>query len=70
MVYRNGDRKALSALERMRTGFYGDEDFIICGENTVYDCPVCSAKTPRVFYINYDDECVGCSECVAESETP
>ncbi|MCD8391203.1 MAG: hypothetical protein LUD03_05145, partial [Firmicutes bacterium] len=70
MIYNKNGYDAVEAMERMRTGFFGEEDFCACEDSYAYRCPVCAANAPRVFYINDDDECVGCSECVTLSETP
>ena len=66
MIYRNDDRGALRAMELARTGYYGDYE---SGGNT-FACPCCGAAEPDVFYVNDEEECVGCSECVYASDRP
>lgn len=60
MKYRNDDPKAIIAMELERTGNYGE----FYGENDGQNCPVCGAFEPEHFYMNDDEECVGCYECV------
>ena len=60
MIYSNGDPMAIRAMEEARTGNYGydyDDDYEA-------RCPVCDAVEPWHYYVNDDDECVGCSECI------
>lgn len=60
MRYRNDDPQAVIAMELERTGYYGD-----CGyEENMDECPVCGAIAPEHFYMNDDEECVGCYECL------
>ena len=51
-------------MEIARTDNYGEYD--------AYDgeavCPVCGAFEPEHYYINDDEECIGCSECVRKSD--
>lgn len=60
MKYQNDDPQAVIAMELERTGYYGDfyehDDSVIC--------PVCGAVDPEHFYMNDDEECVGCYECL------
>ena len=63
MVYSNDDPMALLAMERGRTGNYGD--YYEVGEQK---CPICSAIDPDYFYLNEDEECIGCSECVYRAD--
>lgn len=65
MIYRNDSRDAVRAMELARTGYYGDYD-----EGQSFSCPCCGAVEPDVFYVNDDEECVGCSECVYASDRP
>ncbi len=60
MRYRNDDPEAVIAMELERTGYYGD----CFGEENTDICPVCGAYAPEHFYMNDDEECVGCYECV------
>lgn len=60
MIYSNSDPMAIMAMEEARTGNYGyDYD-----DDDEYTCPECGVIEPEYFYINDDDECVGCSECI------
>ena len=54
----------MMAMEIARTDNYGDYDSYD-GETV---CPVCGAFEPEHYYINDDEECVGCSECVRKSD--
>lgn len=60
----NDDPMAILAMEIARTDNYGEYDSYDGG--TV--CPVCGAFEPEHYYINDDEECVGCSECVRKSD--
>lgn len=60
MIYSNDSQAAVLALERARTGNYGiDEDDI---SNDV--CPICGEYSPKYFYFDLNDECVGCDMCI------
>ena len=61
MVYSNSDPRAISVMEQARTGNYGEDYY---DDTPTQYCPICEACEPEYFYINDDDECVGCSECV------
>lgn len=64
MVYSNDDPRALYAMERARTGNYGaDYD-----DGVEYVCPVCGALEPEHYYLDDDEECIGCSECVHKTD--
>lgn len=60
MRYRNDDPRAVIAMELERTGRYGD----CFGEENTDTCPVCGAISPEHFFMNDDEECVGCYECL------
>ena len=64
MIYSNDDPMAILAMEIARTDNYGEYDSYDGG--TV--CPVCGAFEPEHYYINDDEECIGCSECVRKSD--
>ena len=64
MIYSNDDPMALLAMELERTGNYGDEEEYESGY-----CPVCSTYNPEYFYLNSEDECIGCTECVCKTDT-
>lgn len=66
MIYGNDDPMALLAMERSRTGNYGEGSY---GEDYEEQCPVCGAYDPESFYVNDDDECVGCTVCLYEVNT-
>ena len=63
MLYRNDDPRAILAMEEARTGNYGEDGYYESFDK-VERCPLCYAYEPDCFYIDYDGECVGCSECV------
>ena len=62
MIYRNNKIDALLGMERDRLGDY---DFY---DNDIRECPVCGALYPENFYIDDDEECVGCDICIHEVE--
>ncbi len=64
MIYSNDDPMALIAMEIERTGNYGDCD----EEENAMKCPVCGAYEPEYYYLDDDEECIGCSECVYRSD--
>ena len=66
MLYNNDSRDAILAMERARTGNYGEDDYY---EEEYEDCPVCGCTAPYEFYIDINNECVGCSECVQRTES-
>lgn len=62
MIYSNDDPMAIYAMERERTGNYGDY-------NDQYEvCPICGMHNPEYYYVNEDDDCIGCSECVYKTD--
>lgn len=63
MIYSNDDPMSLLAMERERTENYSD-----CGEAEYEKCPVCGAYEPEHYYLDEDEECVGCSECIYKTE--
>lgn len=66
MRYRNDDPQAVIAMEMERTSRYG-EGSGYCGdycEERDDICPVCGAIGPEHFFMNDDEECVGCYECL------
>ncbi|MBQ3471123.1 MAG: hypothetical protein IJH17_01950 [Clostridia bacterium] len=67
MIYSNDDPMALYAMEAERTGNYGSDYY---GDEDIYTprCPVCGAYEPEYFYMNDDEECLGCTECVYRTE--
>lgn len=63
MIYSNDDPMAVLAMEIERTGNYGD-----CDEDSGTKCPVCGAYEPEYYYLDEDEECIGCSECVYKTD--
>ena len=63
MIYANDDPMAIPAMEHDRTGNYGD-----CDEIEEQECPICHAIDPNYFYLDKNEKCVGCSECVCRTE--
>jgi hypothetical protein len=63
MIYSNDDPMALLAMELERTGDYGG-----CEEESTEKCPVCGAYEPEYYYLDDDEECIGCSECVYKTD--
>ena len=66
MLYGNSSKKAVLAMEFARTGGYGDYD----DGGQSHSCPCCGAPEPEMFYVNDEENCVGCSECVYVSDRP
>lgn len=66
MLYKNDDKEAIFAMELARTGYYGEFGSYGMQDDSV--CPCCGAENPSGFYMNDDDECVGCAACVRMSE--
>ncbi len=60
MMYRCDDPRALIAAEEDRACRFGD----YYDETSTKYCPVCGAYEPDHFFMNDDEECVGCYECV------
>ena len=65
MIYSNDDRMALMAMELARTGGYGSD---YDSEISARRCPVCGAYEPEYYYLDDDEECIGCSECVYKTD--
>ncbi len=63
MAYFNNTEAAILAMERDRTGDYGNNQ----GES-VKCCPMCGAKNPDYFYRESGGEIAGCCECLARVE--
>lgn len=63
MIYSNDDPMSILAMELERTENYGDGD-----ETDVMKCPVCGTREPEYYYLDDDEECLGCSECVYRTE--
>ncbi len=62
MVYSNRNPYAAIAMEKARTGNYGNFDD--CYDEDVRECPVCGALYPEKFFINDDEDCIGCDICI------
>ena len=64
MLYINSDPKAILAMEKARMGddYYGGDIY----DEDINECPVCGALYPEYFYMNDDEECVGCAFCVSK----
>lgn len=60
MMYCNNTEAAILAMERDRTGDYGNDQI-----ETVKRCPICGAENPDYFYRESGGEIVGCCECLA-----
>ncbi|MCI8404800.1 MAG: hypothetical protein HFE49_07865 [Clostridia bacterium] len=63
MIYTNDDPMAVMAMEEDRTADYG-----LCEDSHDEACPVCGAECPEFYYMDEDEECIGCSECVYRTE--
>lgn len=67
MIVRNDAPDAVLTMEESRTGHYGEDDYY---DAPTQRCPVCGAIDPLYFYIRrFDDECVGCTDCIKETPT-
>ncbi|MBQ8301634.1 MAG: hypothetical protein IJX57_06700 [Clostridia bacterium] len=64
MIYSNDDPMAIIAMEIERTGNYGD----YADDTDTSKCPVCGAYEPEYYYLDDDEECIGCSECVYRTD--
>ncbi len=67
MIYTNDDPMAIFAMELDRTDGYG----AVRGGFGGYErekCPVCGDSDPEHYYMNEDEECVGCSECLYKTD--
>lgn len=62
MIYSNDDPMAILAMELDRTGNYGDYEY------NAAKCPVCGVDEPEYYYMDDDEECIGCSECVYKTD--
>ena len=65
MIYSNDDPRAILAMEMERTGNYGEMNY--CEDNAVR-CPVCGAYEPEYYYLDDNEECIGCTECVYKTD--
>lgn len=65
MIYSNDDPRAVIAMELERTDNYGDCDDFYGSE---MKCPLCGAREPEYYYLDDDEECIGCSECVYRTD--
>lgn len=63
MIYSNDDPLSLIAMENERTESYGDFD-----DEVREKCPVCGVYEPEYYYLDDDEECIGCCECVYKTE--
>lgn len=63
MIYSNDDPLAILAMEAERTGNYGD-----CDMEAHRKCPVCGAFEPEYYYLDDDEECIGCTECIYRTD--
>ena len=65
MYYDNENPDAILAMEKGRQrslcSEYEGGDFY---DRDIHECPVCGALYPSYFYMNDDEECVGCEMCV------
>lgn len=61
MIYKNSDEKAITAMECVRTGHYGEDD-----SSSLYCCPVCGEMNFSCLYKNnLTEKIVGCNYCVS-----
>lgn len=70
MIYRNEDPMAIAAMEAERTGNYGDiyDGYVDYDEDDTRRCPVCGAIEPEYYYLDDDEECIGCTECIYRTD--
>lgn len=69
MIYSNNDPMALFAMEEGRTGNYGsDYEPYTDEEDMPRRCPVCGAYEPEYYYLDDDEECIGCTECIYKTD--
>lgn len=68
MIYKNDDPMAVLAMERDRTGNYGN-DYDIGFIDPEQICPECGTLYPDYFYYNDNDELIGCDHCIRREAT-
>ena len=56
----NNPEMILAFEKAQAGGCYGGDEF----ERGADECPVCGAMYPGYYYMNDDEECVGCEMCV------
>lgn len=62
MRYQNDDLILPSVMDDEKFKGYDYEcDYY---DKDINECPVCGALYPGYFYVNDDEECVGCEMCV------
>ena len=69
MIYKNDTNPALMAMERCRTGNYGDYNE---EKPVIKKCPVCGSQVDVVYgfgqeikeFYRVDDDIIGCNLCV------
>ena len=62
MVYKNNDRRALFTADEDKANY--PVAYEMYDESASQRCPCCGAYDPDHFFMNDDEECVGCYECV------
>lgn len=66
MRYDNNDNNAIGAMERHRTGNYGEDAFDF-DEDDIRECPRCGTIYFDSLYVDsYSSEPVGCNYCLEE----
>lgn len=65
MIYSNDDPMAIVAMEIERTANYGDYGY---DDTDNIRCPVCGVDAPEFYYLNDDEECIGCTECIYKTD--
>lgn len=62
MFYKSDNPEGILNTERGRLSIrdYGEDIY----DEDLCECPVCGALYPSYFYMNGDEECIGCEMCV------
>ena len=63
MIYSNNDPMAISAMEIARTGNYGEYDY----DDSPIICPICNEEAEVLYKNIFNNEIVGCNECIKET---
>lgn len=61
MIYSMSDPNLLDAMDRYKTGNYGEDDY---ADQITSICPICGRDAESVYLNEYTAEIVGCEECV------
>ena len=63
MIYSNDDPRAILAMEIARTDNYGEYDY----DDSPIICPICNEEVEVLYKNIFNNEIVGCNECIKET---